>query len=103
MGIMKSQHSRPRKKQSVRQPPGLYYDRSFVSPQDRKEILEWLTQIHPIWEYRFSEHNPPPPEQAQRRLLRPVYWLGNWQFACLNYYHPPKGTENRCVKAEPFP
>lgn len=36
-------------------------------------------------------------------LLRPVYWLGSWQFACLDYYHPPKGIENRCVRAEPFP
>jgi DNA oxidative demethylase len=32
-----------------------------------------------------------------------VYWLGNWQFACLDYYRPPKGVRNRCVKAEPFP
>ena len=35
--------------------------------------------------------------------MRPVYWLGNWQFACLDYYHPPKGLLNRCVRAEPFP
>ncbi len=59
--------------------------------------------LHPIWENRFSKHNPPPAGQPQRRLLRPVYWLGNWQFACLNYYHPPKGIEFRCVEAEPFP
>jgi alkylated DNA repair dioxygenase AlkB len=32
-----------------------------------------------------------------------VYWLGNWQFACLDYYRPPKGTTDRCVAAEPFP
>jgi hypothetical protein len=32
-----------------------------------------------------------------------VYWLGNWQFACLDYYRPPKGVEDRCVRAEPFP
>ena len=32
-----------------------------------------------------------------------MYWLGNWQFACLDYYRPPKGVHNRCVKAEPFP
>lgn len=36
-------------------------------------------------------------------LLRPVYWLGNWQFACLDYYRPPKGVHHRCVRAEPFP
>lgn len=39
----------------------------------------------------------------QRRLLRPVYWLGNWQFACLNYFHPPKNIYNCCIEAEPFP
>jgi hypothetical protein len=52
---------------------------------------------------RFSEHNSPPEGDKQRPLLRPVYWLGNWQFACLDYYHPPKGILHRCVKAEPYP
>jgi alkylated DNA repair dioxygenase AlkB len=83
--------------------PGLYYNRAFVSPRDRAEILAWLGTIHPIWEERYSKHNPPPPGEKQRLLLRPVYWLGNWQFACLDYYHPPKGVHNRCVRAEPFP
>ncbi|MDR3606037.1 MAG: alpha-ketoglutarate-dependent dioxygenase AlkB [Oligoflexia bacterium] len=83
--------------------PGLYYNRFFVSAADRREILEWLSGIYPIWEYRYSENNPPHPGETQRQLLRPVYWLGNWQFACLNYYHPPKGIHNRCVRAEPFP
>lgn len=32
-----------------------------------------------------------------------MYWLGNWQFACLEYYRPPKGVHERCVAAEPFP
>jgi hypothetical protein len=32
-----------------------------------------------------------------------VYWLGNWQFACLDYYRPPKGVFERSVAAEPFP
>ena len=36
-------------------------------------------------------------------MLRPVYWLGNWQFACLDYYRPPHGVHGRCVEAEPFP
>ncbi|MBL8956236.1 MAG: alpha-ketoglutarate-dependent dioxygenase AlkB, partial [Myxococcaceae bacterium] len=33
----------------------------------------------------------------------PVYWLGNWQFACLDYYRPPHKVLDRCVAAEPFP
>jgi hypothetical protein len=36
-------------------------------------------------------------------LLRPVYWLGNWQFACLGYYEPPRRIRDAAVAAEPFP
>src|SRR5688500_8141928 len=82
---------------------GLIYRPQFVSPERKKLLLSELKQLYPIWENRFSKSNPPPSGQPNRRLLRPVYWLGNWQFACLNYYHPPKGIEFRCVEAEPFP
>lgn len=82
---------------------GIFYHPTFVKKEDRKLILDYLNEIHPIWEWRYSNHNPPPPGDEQRRLLRPVYWLGNWQFACLNYYHPPKGIHHRCVKAEDYP
>jgi hypothetical protein len=84
-------------------PYGLIYKSGFISPQAKREILEYLRTLHPIWENRFSKNNPPPTGQEQRQLLRPVYWLGNWQFACLDYYHPPKGIEFRCVTAERFP
>jgi alkylated DNA repair dioxygenase AlkB len=84
-------------------PPGLHYQFPFVDRKERAAILEWLATLHPLWEMRFSEHNPPPPGDEQRELLRPVYWLGNWQFACLDYYHPPKGIKHRCVRAEPYP
>ena len=66
-------------------------------------MLAWLATLRPLWEQRFSQHNPPPPGQEQRALLRPVYWLGNWQFACLDYYRPPHGVHGRCVQAEAFP
>lgn len=82
---------------------GLYLRKNELSRTERAEIVAWLKTLHPIWETRFSKNNPPPPGQSNRVLLRPVYWLGNWQFACLNYYHPPKGIENRCVRAEPYP
>ncbi len=82
---------------------GHYYNKGFLGSVDRKSIMEWLATLHPIWEMRYSEHSPPPEGQTNRMLLRPVYWLGNWQFACLNYYHPPKGIENRCIRAEKFP
>lgn len=86
-----------------RPPAGHVYSRDFVQEGERAAILEWLATLHPIWEERYSQHRPPPPGQPQRRLLRPVYWLGNWQFACLDYYRPPRGVDDRCVRAEPFP
>lgn len=84
-------------------PQGLYYQFPFIDRKERAQLLDWLATLRPLWEMRFSEHNPPPEGDEQRPLLRPVYWLGNWQFACLDYYHPPKGTLNRCVRAEPYP
>jgi len=95
--------AQPRQTHRPSYPRGVYYDPKFIRPPARKEILHWLSTIYPIWEDRFSEHHPPPPDKSQRRLLRPVYWLGNWQFACLDYYRPPKGVLYRCVEAEPFP
>jgi alkylated DNA repair dioxygenase AlkB len=59
--------------------------------------------LHPIWENRYPEGRPLPEGKVQRQLLRPVYWLGSWQFACLEYYRPPRGIRNRCMAAEPFP
>jgi alkylated DNA repair dioxygenase AlkB len=82
---------------------GLHYDAGFLSRADRAEILSWLGTLRPLWENRFSDHRPLPEGETQRRLLRPVYWLGNWQFACLDYYRPPAGVLDRCVQAEPFP
>ncbi|MBL8921155.1 MAG: alpha-ketoglutarate-dependent dioxygenase AlkB [Myxococcaceae bacterium] len=85
-----------------RRTPGLHYDAGFLSEAARGEVLRWLATIHPLWENRFSEFRPLPPGETQRSLLRPVYWLGNWQFACLDYYRPPHVLD-RCVEAEPFP
>ncbi|KHD89828.1 MAG: hypothetical protein OM95_01835 [Bdellovibrio sp. ArHS] len=82
---------------------GLVYKSGYISPREKEEILKYLATLYPIWEMRYSKNNPPPENQKQRPLLRPVYWLGNWQFACLNYYHPPKGIYNRCVQAEGYP
>lgn len=82
---------------------GLHYDAGFLSRADRVEIMSWLSTLRPLWENRFSDFRPLPEGEVQRRLLRPVYWLGNWQFACLDYYRPPVGIVDRCVEAEPFP
>ena len=82
---------------------GLVYKAGFLSPADSEAIQSWLQTLRPLWEHRYSEVRPLAPGQQQRRLLRPVYWLGNWQFACLDYYRPPDGIRDRCVVAEPFP
>lgn len=84
-------------------PRGLIYKPNYISAREKEEILKYLKTLYPLWEMRYSKNNPPPENQKQRPLLRPVYWLGNWQFACLNYYHPPKGIYNRCVQAEGYP
>jgi len=76
---------------------------AYLSERARLEIVTWLAAIRPIWELRFPADRPAPRGETQRRLLRPVYWLGNWQFACLDYYRPPQGVRERAVAAEPFP
>ena len=81
----------------------LIYHPGYVSKTQKSEILKYLSTLFPIWEMRYSNSNPPPAGDENRQLLRPVYWLGNWQFACLNYYHPPQGLQNRCVTAEIYP
>lgn len=100
----KSPRKNPQQQGSQPRPPrGLFYQSNYITEREKTEILSYLKTLYPIWEQRFSKHNPPPAGHEQRQLLRPVYWLGNWQFACLNYYHPPKGIYNRCVAAEPYP
>lgn len=79
------------------------YEPSFVDPGARAEILDWLAGLHPLWELRYSTRRPLPAGREQRSLLRPVYWLGNWQFACLGYYEPPRRLRDVAVQAEPFP
>ena len=83
--------------------PCYVYEPSFIDARARREILDWLATLVPLWELRFSTRRPLPPGKQQRPLLRPVYWLGNWQFACLGYYETPKRTHDVAVAAEPFP
>lgn len=82
---------------------GLLYVPGYLTEAARDEILAWLATLHPLWEQRYSTRRPLPRGQVQRGLLRPVYWLGNWQFACLGYYEPPRRIRNCAVEAEPFP
>ena len=77
---------------------GNLFEPDYLSGADRQTLRAWLGTLHPLWEDRY-----PPGSPEQRRLLRPVYWLGNWQFACLGYYEPPRNTKDCAVRAEPFP
>jgi alkylated DNA repair dioxygenase AlkB len=79
------------------------YEPAFVDAVARDEVMAWLATLAPVWEQRYSTRRPPPPGRQQRTLLRPVYWLGNWQFACLGYYEPPRRVRDAAVAAEPFP
>lgn len=83
--------------------PCYVYEPGFIDARSRAEILAWLATLAPLWELRYSTRRPPPPGRPQRPLLRPVYWLGNWQFACLGYYEPPRRRRGVAVAAEPFP
>ncbi len=83
--------------------PTCVYQPGFIREAQRHELLAFLGTLHPLWEQRYSTRRPPPPGKEQRSLLRPVYWLGNWQFACLGYYEPPRRTADCAVRAEPFP
>lgn len=90
-------------------PPRRRHERSYLYVADyvtasvRAQLEAWLATLHPLWEQRYSTVRPLPAGREQRPLLRPVYWLGNWQFACLGYYEPPRAVRDRCVAAEPFP
>jgi hypothetical protein len=79
------------------------YQPAFIDDRARTDIHAWLATVRPLWEMRYSTGRPPPPGRPQRALLRPVYWLGNWQFACLGYYEPPRRVRDCAVTAEPFP
>lgn len=77
---------------------GLMYQKSYLKDSKEKQLwLDWLSGLHPLWEARYSH------SESDRKLLRPVYWYGNWQFAQLGYFQLPDGTQNRCVQAESFP
>lgn len=82
---------------------GCVYQPDFLTEPERASLVAWLGTLRPLWEFRYSTVRLPPAGEAQRSLLRPVYWLGNWQFACLGYYEPPRRVRDCAVAAEPFP
>ncbi len=55
----------------------------FIDDATGTEVLAWLATLRSLWEQRCSTRRPLPIGEPQKSLLRRVYWLGNWQFACL--------------------
>lgn len=82
---------------------GFTYLPQFIRKQESDELIDYVASLHPLWEQRYRDQDKGRAEEHHRRLTRPVYWLGAWQFACLGYYSEPDHREHRCVRAEPFP
>jgi alkylated DNA repair protein (DNA oxidative demethylase) len=82
---------------------GFTYLPGFISLAEADELVHYFGAIHPIWENRHEGADHVRKGQGNRRLTRPVYWLGAWQFACLGYYSEPAHRTDRCLRAEPYP
>jgi len=82
---------------------GFSYLPQFISTEEAKELIDYFGALRPLWEQRFRGSNKQRSTKLGRRLTRPVYWLGAWQFACLGYYSEPEHLNDRCLRGEPFP
>jgi alkylated DNA repair dioxygenase AlkB len=85
------------------QVPGFSYLPRFITKDEGDELIELLAELHPIWERRHAGDDHARGGASGRRLTRPVYWLGAWQFACLGYYAEPDHVVDKAIRAEPFP
>jgi alkylated DNA repair protein (DNA oxidative demethylase) len=82
---------------------GFSYLPQFISTEEAKKLIDYFGALRPLWEQRFSGSRKQRSTMHGRRLTRPVYWLGAWQFACLGYYSEPEHLNDRCLRGEPFP
>lgn len=83
--------------------PGFTYEPQFMTKDEGEALIAYFGSLGPLWEQRYRDQGRGRTQEHHRRLTRPVYWLGAWQFACHGYYSEPKHVEHRCVEAEPFP
>ena len=71
--------------------PGFSYLPRFISADESATLIEFFGAQTPLWGAAvFGTRVNRRPGRHGRRLTRPVYWLGAWQFACLGYYAEPK-------------
>ncbi len=82
---------------------GFTYAPQFMSKDEGDALIEYFASLQPLWEQRYRDQGKERNQEHHRRLTRPVYWLGAWQFACLGYYSEPDHTEHRCMRAEAIP
>jgi alkylated DNA repair dioxygenase AlkB len=82
---------------------GFSYLPRFITSKESEELVAYFSALTPLWERRHVENAHGRADGHSRRLTRPVYWLGAWQFACLGYYAEPDHREHRCLTGEPFP
>lgn len=83
--------------------PGFSYLPRFITEEESSALLSYFGSLKPLWESRHGADESVREGRGPRRLTRPVYWLGAWQFACLGYYAAPDHLEEKCLRAEPFP
>ena len=82
---------------------GFSYLPQFISIEEAEQLIDYFGALRPLWEQRFHGVSKQRSAKHGRRLTRPVYWLGAWQFACLGYYAEPEHLNDRCLRGEPFP
>jgi len=82
---------------------GFSYLPRFVEADEAEALIAYFAGLHAIWERRYSGDEAGRTGEHKRRLTRPVYWIGAWQFACLGYYAEPHYQEDRCLRAEAYP
>ena len=83
--------------------PGFSYLPRFITADESEALLRYFGSLKPLWESRYGGQEAQREGKGSRRLSRPVYWLGAWQFACLGYYAEPDHLHEKCLRAEPFP
>ena len=82
--------------------PGFSYLPRFITVAESEWLLNYFGSLMPLWETRYAGNERAREGQGTRRLTRPVYWLGAWQFACLGYY-TVNHQQEKCLRAEPMP
>ncbi len=94
--------AKPHDGRSAIERAGFSYLPRFIQADEADVLIEYFGNLVPLWEQRYHDRAKRSGTHS-RRLTRPVYWLGAWQFACLGYYAEPWHRQNRCLRAEQFP